>query len=158
MSTLTFGQLANVHTLGIGLYLALVVVQAMSATGITALRRRVTALQSSVNSGKLSGEMTNMHKLLGDVHRLEIKFHKFNATLLWIATALFVVALSYFIYATVVQEAKAPTSAVVFSFGFYLVLPVFIFLGSTLLINNRCAAVSDDVAAAEKRVLKALLG
>jgi hypothetical protein len=158
MSTLTFGQLANVHTLGIGLYLALVVVQAMSATGITALRRRVTALQSSVNSGKLSGEMTNMHKLLGEVHRLEIKFHKFNATLLWVATGFFMVALVYFIYATVVQASKAPVSAVVFSFGFYLILPVLIFLGSTWVISNRCAAVSSDVGDAEKRVLKALLG
>lgn len=157
-SEITFGQLANVQTVGIGLYLALVVIQAVSASGIANLRRRATAIQSVVNGSKLVGEAGNMHRLQSDVHRLEIGFQALNRALLIGTSFLFLVAIGYFIYCTIWQSLDARVDGVLFIIGYYLVLPIMIFGFSTWLIGRRCKDVRDDIADAEKRVTKAIMG
>jgi uncharacterized membrane protein YbhN (UPF0104 family) len=158
INQLTFGQLANVQTVGIGLYLALVVVQAVTASGVAGLRRRATAIQALANNAKVVSEASNMHKLQGEVQRLEISFQGLNRGLLGGTTLLFLFAVGYFIYCTVFQSYLALVSGVAFILGFYLVLPIAIFLGSTWLIGKRCKQVRQKIEAAEKRVSDAVLG
>ena len=158
INQLTFGQLANVQTVGIGLYLALVVVQAVTASGVAGLRRRATAIQALANNAKVVSEASNMHKLQGEVQRLEISFQGMNRGLLGGATLLFAFAVAYFIYCTIFQSYLAGMDGVAFILLFYLVLPVAIFLASTWLIGSRCKQVRRKIEAAEKRVSDAVLG
>lgn len=151
MSGLKFGQLANVQTVGIGLYLALAVIQGISATGVAGLQRRTNTLRAAVLGSRLRSEFTNMRRLQADVSRLEIGFQSFNRTVLWATVGLFAIALSYFAYCTVWQDSAARLTGTLFTLAFYLLLPLGIFLGSALIIWKRCADVARAVEAAEKR-------
>lgn len=156
---LTFGQLANVQTVGVGLYLALAVIQAVSTTGVAGLSRRVATLRNGVSSARLGAvETGNVRRLSGEVSGLEIGFHDLNRRLLRIVFLLFAVSVAYFAYCTVWQNVDAGKDGVWFIFVFYLVVPIVIFLGSTILIAHRCKAVAAQVSEAEKRIRAALLG
>ena len=155
---LTFGKLANVQTVGIGLYLALAVIQALSTTGIAGLSRRVATLLTAVTSTKMRIETANVRRLVGDVSGLEIGFHDLNRRLLCIVFALFTFSVIYFGYCTIWQDADAGWDGAMFIFGFYLVLPILIFSGSALVIHRRCRAVAKRVDDAQKRIQAALLG
>ena len=155
---LTFGKLANVQTVGIGLYLALAVIQAVSTTGIAGLSRRVATLLTAVTSTKMRLETANVRRLAGDVSGLEIGFHDLNRRLLRIVFMLFTISVVYFGYCTIWQDVDAGQDGVMFIFGFYLVLPILIFTGSTLLIWRRCRAVTKRVDDAQKRIQDAMLG
>lgn len=156
---LTFGQLANVQTVGIGLYLALAVIQAVSTTGVAGLSRRVATLRNGVSSARLgSVESANVRRLSGEVSGLEIDFHYLNRRLLCIVFLLFAVSVTYFAYCTVWQNADAGVDGVWFIFMFYLAVPNLIFVGSALLIAHRCRAVAKKIGDAERRIRGVLLG
>lgn len=155
---LTFAQMANVQTVGIGLYLALGVIQALSATGIAGLNRRVETLKRSVNGARINSERQNVRRLSGSVGGLEIGFHDLNRRLLISVFALFLISLGYFCYTTVWQDQKALRSGVLFIIAFYLALPVIIFSYLSVMIGLRCKAVAKRVADTEIRVQRALLG
>jgi hypothetical protein len=93
INVLTFGKLANIQTVGIGLYLALAVIQAVSAGGVMGLRRRATALQTAVHAVKLNTEYATMRQLQADVSRLEISFQAFNRTILRLSITLFALSI-----------------------------------------------------------------
>lgn len=156
---LTFGQLANVQTVGIGLYLALAVIQAVSTTGVARLSRRVTTLRNGVSSARLGAvEAGNMRRLSGEVSGLEIGFHDLSRRLLTMVFALFSISVGYFAYCTIWQHIDAGVDGVWFIFLFYLAVPILTFLGLSLLIACRCRAVAKQVAEAERRIRAALLG
>ncbi|TCP98162.1 hypothetical protein C8J46_105315 [Sphingomonas sp. PP-F2F-A104-K0414] len=156
---LTFGQMANVQTVGLGLYLALAVIQAVSTTGVAGLTRRVATLRQAVVSGNMGPvEIGNAKRLSYDVSGLEIGFHDLNRRLLAVVFALFSTSLAYFAYTTAYQNLDAGQDGVWFIFFIYLVLPVLIFMGSSILISWRCQAVAKKVGEAEKRVTAKTLG
>jgi hypothetical protein len=151
---LTFGQLANVQTVGIGLYLALAVIQAISTTGVAGLSRRVATLRNGVTSGRMGPtEINNVRRLSYDVSGLEYGFHDLNRRLLWFVFALFTISLAYFAYCTVRQNVDALQDGVWFIFLFYLMLPVAIFIITSIVIARRCKVIANKVGEAEKRIL-----
>lgn len=155
---LTFSQLANVQTVGLGLYLALAVIQAISTTGIAGLSRRVATLRTAVTSARLGSiETANVRRLSGDVSRLEIIFHVLNRRLLAVVFCLFLVGVAYFAYCTIWQNLDAGQDGVWFVFLFYLALPILILVASTIIIARRCHTVAKRVGEAEKRIRAALL-
>lgn len=83
ISDLKFQDLSDVQTVGIGLYLALAVIQALSATGLSGLRRRIETLRNAVTANKVTSMYTQMHSLRANASRLEIGLHSFNRTLLF---------------------------------------------------------------------------
>lgn len=155
---LTFGQLANVQTVGIGLYLALAVIQAVSTTGIAGLARRLATLRNAVTTKRMRAEIDNVRRLSGEVSGLEIGFHDLNRRLLGLVCALFTVSVGYFAYCTVWQNLDARQDGTWFIFGFYLALPIAIFLVSAAIIWKRCRAVAKRVKEAETRIRRALVG
>lgn len=149
--SLKFGQLANVQTVGIGLYLALAVIQGVSTTGVAGLRRRATTLRAAVVGARMRSEFTNMHRLQADVSRLEIGFHSLNRSILLVIIALFGVALIYFAYCVIWQDLTAGVSGTLFILGYYLGLPVTVFAVCTAVIASRCRSVSQRIGDAEVR-------
>lgn len=155
---LTFGQLANVQTVGVGLYLALAVIQAVSTTGVAGLSRRVATLRNGVASARLgSVESANVRRLSGEVSGLEIGFHNLNRWLLRVIFVLFAISVTYFTYCIVWQNIDAGVDGVWFIFLFYLAVPILLFSGSTILIAYRCHAVAQKILDAEKRIRAILL-
>lgn len=155
---LTFGQLANVQTVGIGLYLALAVIQAVSTTGIAGLSRRLATLRNAVTTRRMRTEIDNVRRLSGEVSGLEIGFHDINRRLLRIASFLFVISIMYFAYCAVWQAFDAGRDGTWFIFIYYLGLPIGIFVGSTIVIWKRCRDVARRIKDAENRIRRALVG
>lgn len=155
---LTFAQLANVQTVGVGLYLALAVIQAVSTTGVAGLSRRLATLKNAVTTKRMRAEIDNVRRLSGEVSGLNIGFHALNRHLLGLVFVLFAISIAYFAYCTVNQNCDAGEDGLWFIFTFYLVLPVVIFLISTGIIWKRCRSVAVRVDEVEKRVKRALLG
>ncbi len=154
---LTFAQLANVQTVGIGLYIALAFIQAISSTGVAGLSRRVGTLRNAVAISRLgSVEAANIRRLSGEVGGLEIGFHALNRALLWTVFFLFLISAFYFAYCTVNQSRVVTILGAIGIFSLYLVVPVVIFVGSTAMIAQRCRKVSIKVLAAERRIQLAL--
>lgn len=155
---LTFAQLANVQTVGIGLYLALAVIQAVSSTGVAGLSRRVTTLRAAVTANLMKIEARNVRTLAGQVSGLEIGFHEFNRRLLWIVFSLFAFSVGYFAYCTIWQDVQALQNGTWFIFGFYLALPITIFMVCSTIIWWRCREVAKRLGEAEKRIQRSILG
>jgi hypothetical protein len=156
--SLTFSQLANVQTVGIGLYLALAVIQAVSTTGIAGLARRVSTMRAAILGARMSAELMNIRRLSGEVSGLEIQFHDLNRRLLIVASALFLGSVCYFAYCTVWQSSNALRSELWFIIFYYLALPILIFCGWAARIWRRCRSVAKKVDETEKRVQATLLG
>lgn len=155
---LTLGQLANVQTVGIGLYLALAVVQAVSATGVAGLVRRVATLRTAVSSASMRLEVANVRRLSGDVSGLEIGFHDLNRRLLRIVFLLFIISVAYFAYCTIRQNADARQWGVIVILFLYLGLPIVIFVAFGIIIRRRCREVAQKVQEVQTRVQSVLLG
>jgi hypothetical protein len=157
LSDLTFQQLANVQTVGIGLYLALALIQAISATGIIGLRRRATTLRAAVVDTKQQSQFANTRRLLGEIGKLEIGFHSLNRTIMWAVSALFTISVAYFAYCTVHQDLNAGLCGALFILLFYLAMPMIIFAASALVIAKKCKEVAQKISDAEKRFLQVSL-
>jgi len=155
---LTFGKLANIQTVGIGLYLALAVIQAVSTTGVAGLARRLATLRNAVTTRRMRTEIDNVRRLSGEVSGLEIGFHDLNRRILCFVFALFLFGVSYFAYCTFWQDLEAGRDGTWFIFGFYLALPLAIFLVSASVIWKRCRDVAKRVKEAETRIQHALVG
>lgn len=158
IGTLTFAKMANVQTVGIGLYLALAVIQAVSAGGVSGLRRRVSALEAAVRAAKMTSEYVAMRQLQAEVSRLEISFQALNRTILWGVAALAVVSIGYFAGCTIWQDSSASFAEVIFIFGYYLILPLVIFAACGSIISRRCKNAVGRIKDAERRFRKASFG
>jgi hypothetical protein len=155
---LSFGQLANVQTVGIGLYLALAVIQAVSTTGVAGLARRLATLKNAVTTKRIRAEIDNVRRLSGEVSGLEIGFHDLNRRLLTVVFSLFVASVIYFGFCTINQNCDAGQDGLFFIFSFYLGLPILIFVVTAGIIGNRCRSVAKKVHEAERRIRRTLLG
>ena len=158
LSNLTLGQLANVQTVGIGLYLALAVIQGVSAGGVASLRRRATTLQTAVRAAQVRSEFSAMYQLQSEVSRLEIGFQALNRTILLVVLALFVASLGYFAYCTAWQESPSGLPQATFILIYYLATPVIIFVVFATLIAVRCRGAGKRIKDAEKRWMAQSLG
>lgn len=158
LSNLNLGQLANVQTVGIGLYLALAVIQAVSAGGVAGLRRRATTLQTAVRAAKVRSEYAAMYQLQSEVSRIEIGFQALNRTILLVVFLLFTISLGYFAYCTAWQDQIAGRGRAIFIIFYYLALPVVTFLMFITLITVRCRGAGRRIKAVEKRWMAQSLG
>lgn len=155
---LTFSNLANVQTVGIGLYLALAVIQAVSAGGVAGLRRRSVSLMTAVRASKIVSEYAAVRQLQTEVSRIEIGFEALNRSILRAVLVLFIIALVYFGYTSIYPNSTSQVLGTAFIFTFYLVVPVAIFLYSTRRIAKECRGVRAKIESAEQRFLQKSLG
>ena len=149
---MTVAKLANVQTVGIGLYLALGVIQAVSSGGVAGLERRSNALQRAVAASKLAGLYPSLRDIRFELSRLENGFHGLNRTLLVISAILFIISTAYFSYCTLFQDYLAGALGTWFIMVYYLALPIVIFLLSSLAISLRCRDVADRIKKVEDAV------
>lgn len=158
LGSLTFAQLANVQTVGIGLYLALAVIQAVTEGGVAALRRRAITLEAAIVSAKkqlLRGEASS---ILTDVGGLEMGFQRVNRTALYAVLVLFTVSVALFAYCTIWHDDRAGAIGSIAIMAFYLILPVAIFVIVGLYVKSRCAMIDGRITRLQTDYLTAALG
>lgn len=158
LNSLTFAQLANVQTVGIGLYLALAVIQAVTEGGTSGLRRRTATLEAAIIAAKNVNLRQEVSGIITDVSALEMGFQKVNGTVLYGVLALFVTSVAYFVYCTIWQDWTALVAGTAFIFGFYLALPILIFLVAGWYIRRRCAEIDLRIKALQADYVAATFG
>ncbi len=158
LGSLTFAQLANVQTVGIGLYLALAVIQAVTDGGVAGLRRRATTLDAAISAARKVALRPESNGILTDVGGLEMGFQRTNRTVLYVVLALFTVSVGYFAYCTVWQDSKARLDGAAFILSFYLALPILIFVGVGLYVRSRCAEIDRRINRLQADYLSAAFG
>lgn len=158
LNSLTFAQLANVQTVGIGLYLALAVIQAVTEGGIAGLRRRAITLEAGIISVKNQNQRHEAASIIGDIGSLEMSFQKINRTILYAVITLFTVSILYFAYCTVWQDNNAMLDGAIFILLFYLIFPVIIFAATALHVKYRCTAVDSRIKSLQSDFVSAMFG
>jgi hypothetical protein len=158
LDSLTFAQLANVQTVGIGLYLALAIIQAVSHGGVAGLRRRAITLSLAINSARKVSLQSESSSIITDLGALEMGFEKANRTILLGVVLLFIVSVFYFAYCTIWQAVAAHILGSLFIFGFYLALPVVLFLMAAQYIRIRCRAIDQRINELQSAYLDSALG
>lgn len=158
LGSLTFAQLANVQTVGIGLYLALAVIQVVSEGGVAGLRRRAVTLDAAIRSARISSLSAESSGILADLGGLEMGFGRANKTILLSVLALFVLSVIYFIYCTIWQDVLANINGSIFIFAFYLVLPIVIFVAAARYISSKCKQIDGRIKRLQSAYLSAALG
>lgn len=151
-------DLVDIMGLGIGLYLALGVVQAVSSGGVSNLRRRADSLQRTVGAAKMAAEFQSTRTLQLEVGRLEISFESLNRSVVQWATVLFFVALAPYLYASLQGDIQINFYAILATIAYYIVLPTSIYTSTSLIISKRCANANAKLKAAETRIKNSLLG
>lgn len=155
---MAWSDLSDIMTVGIGLYLALGIVQALSAGGVAGIRRRSDTLERTIRSAKLISEYSSIRTLQLDIGRVEIGFEFLNRSIIWAVTLLFLIALCPFILVTLWSKIPMPDFGPLAVIIFYIVLPCSIYVISSLVISKRCKDIVVTIKALESRVKKAVLG
>jgi hypothetical protein len=158
LGSLTFAQLANVQTVGIGLYLALAVIQAVTEGGVGALRRRAMTLEAASLSTRRVSQREEAASILADVGSLEMSFQKVNRTILYTVLTLFTASVIYFAYCTVWQDSHVGPKETLFILSFYLLLPIAIFVGASLHVKRRCSEADGRIKRLQSDFLSATFG
>lgn len=154
----TFAQLANVQTVGIGLYLALAVIQAVTEGGVAGLRRRATTLETAIISAKKQRLRDEADSVLAEVGGLEMGFQRMNKTVLYTVLLLFTASVAVFAYCTVWQNDKPGAVGALGVIAFYLALPEAIFVFVGLYVKRRCAIIDGRITRLQSDFLTAALG
>ncbi|MBD8619741.1 hypothetical protein IFT67_12495 [Sphingomonas sp. CFBP 13728] len=158
LGSLSFAQLANVQTVGIGLYLALAVIQVVTEGGVAGLWRRTATVEAAIVATKKVDLRQDASGILADIGGLEMGFQKVNGTVLYSVVALFVISVIYFSYCTVWQELPAEVAGTLFILGFYLVLPISIFVVASLYVKSRCSEIDGRIRRLQSDFVAATFG
>lgn len=158
LNSLTYSQLANVQTVGIGLYLALAIIQAVSDGGVAGLRRRAITLDAAISSARKISLKPESGSILTDLGGLEMSFEKVNRTILRTVVLLFSSSIVYFAYCTIWQDTQVHIKAAVFILFFYLALPVVIFVVAARYISWRCKEIGERIKTLQALYLTAAFG
>lgn len=151
------GEVTDIIALGIGLYLALGVVQAVSAGGVAGLRRRATTLQTAVRSAKLVSQYSVVNSLQAKISRLEIGFEALNRTVLVAVTALFFIGVVGFVIAALSNDQAINWTWVSLIVFYYIVAPLLIYVVTSIVISKKCTDTREDIKNTEDQVKRLLL-
>jgi len=157
LNYMTYSNLANVQSVGIGIYLAMGIVQAVSSGGASGPRRRILNLEETMNNTSLWIKEINIVHLKNELIRLEIGLHSKTMLLLVVNSILLSLCLIFLIYSTI-NSADTPgiwaSGEIIF---FYIILPTAILFGFLVTIWLSCQPIYKKIKATEKLVLSNML-
>lgn len=151
-SGVSYGDLLEAFGVGVGLYLALAIIQAVAGFRISILTRRLESLRRAVLARKMSGEYGNLRNLAGKLANVEIQLDGFFDTLFRAIVLAFSIAIASFTYALVWQDAVLKNWALWMILAFLLWFPLFVFFGSAAFIRRRCSPIEREIKNLSSRV------
>jgi len=152
----TLGGMLSVLSAGTGLYLGLAVIQVVGAGRVATLRRRVDSVRNLVNKNSL----TNCSHISGNLEAklltAEISLETLSSVLFAISLMLLCVCLFIIFGATVFHSYEIECYIVVGIGVFCLLLPLLIFVVSSLVIRLKTNSAARQVSEASVTVKTAL--
>lgn len=154
---LTLSSFSSALEVGVGLYLGLAILQLIGSGGIADLSRRSLTLQSTINSNHLHGLREESNRIKADLAKLEIALQGFSRQVFAIVLLLLLVCLSVLAFSTLQPDYPAACWQSYSILGYFLLLPVLIFVCLTIWIRSRCASVRSAIKLCEQKVNQSLL-
>jgi hypothetical protein len=119
---------------------------------------RANTLEAAIVSAKKQPLRGEASSILTEVGGLELGFQRVNRTVLYVVVVLFTGSVAVFAYCTIWQDAKAGAIGSLTILGFYLLLPITIFVIVGLYVKRRCAEIDGRIARLQANYLTAALG
>lgn len=152
------GDLSSVASVGVGLFLALAVVQVIGSGGVAKLRRKGGYLREVVSANRLQSQRSSVAMVDAELLRLELSLETLSGHLFVASFFLIIVSLMGLVVTSLASDVSVGCTWIAALLGFYLVLPIGIFGVASLVIRRKCASVRNSIAECEKEVLGRLTG
>lgn len=156
-SSTEIGSLSSVSEVGIGLFLALAVVQVVGSGGIAKLRRKTQLLRELVSTNRLDGERGKVAALDAALLQLELRLERLSGWLFGISIIAVVLCLVGLVVVSLMPLAELNCLEMVGFMAFHLLLPLVIFWRASAIIRRRCEDVRVKFEDAQSVVLERLL-
>ena len=124
MAMLTYADLGNLQTLGVDLYLGVVVVQVIVSAAISGLRLRTRLAAARVDNALAVATADALHS---EILNFERNFHRASRRLIGLALLLLLFAIIGVVVAAIGQHRTAGVTGTLAVIGFYIVSPTLIF-------------------------------
>lgn len=157
MNDLTLSSFSSALEVGVGLYLGLAILQLIGSGGVSDLSRRSQTLQSTINSNSLHGLREESNRIKADLAKLEIALQGFSRQVFFIVLILLLVCLAILALSTLRPDYPTTCSQSYLILGYFLLLPVLVFICLTIWIRSLCAAVQKAIKTCEQKVNQDLL-
>lgn len=155
-ATTQLGDLSSVSSVGVGLFLALAVVQVIGSGGVAKLRRKAVNLRGVVSANRMHSLRPSVANVDAELLRLELSLETLSGHLFIVSFALIIVSLVGLGVTALAQDVAIGCYWIAVYLAFYLGLPNGVFVIATLVIRRKCASVRDKIADCEKDVLESL--
>ena len=150
------GDLSSVASVGVGLFLALAVVQVIGSGGIAKLRRKAAYLREVVSANRLVTQRSSIAKVDAELLRLELSLETLSGHLFIASFILIIVSLVGLSVMSLAPHFSIGCYWIAALLGFYLGLPIGIFLVASLIIRRKCSSARKSVSDCETEVLNRL--
>lgn len=157
MNDLTLSSFSSALEVGVGLYLGLAILQLIGSGGVSDLSRRSQTLQSTINSNSLHGLREESNRIKADLAKLEIALHGFSRQVFSIVLILLLICLAILALSTLRPDYPTTCVQSYFILGYFLLLPVLVFICLTIWIRSRCTSVQKAIKTCEQKVNQGLL-
>lgn len=150
-------MLSSVSEVGVGLFLALAVVQVVGAGGIAKLRRKSQLIREMVLSNRIDSQRDSIASVDAELLRLEMRLETLSG---WLFTTSFIgilVVLGGLVAVTLWPTASLSCFQTMTFLSFHLFVPVAIFGVASIVIKRRCATVRNMIEDCQDRTLSALV-
>jgi len=150
------GGFASIAEVGIGLYLALAILQAVSSGGVADLRRKAALLREAIVANKMRGLFEESRRLKGLVASLELGLLNINKLIFKVVFGLIIIALIGLIAITIFPQVQLDCLQTIMLIGYFSVAPFVVFLFSALVIRIKCKDTRQAHSNVERKFLDAL--
>ncbi|OAN77219.1 hypothetical protein A8B82_13545 [Sulfitobacter sp. EhC04] len=157
MEELTLSSFSSALEVGVGLYLGLAILQVIGSGGIADLARRSLTLQSTINVNSLHGLRAESNRIKADLAKLEISLQGFSRQVFAVVLLLLSVCLAVLALAIVIPDYPTTCWQSYSILGYFLLMPILVFVGLTVWMRYRCIAVRSAIKLCERKVNEKLL-
>jgi hypothetical protein len=152
---LTLAALSSVLEVGVGLFLALTILQVIGSSGVATLRRRTANLRATINTNDLNGQRHSVGQVDAALLKLEIELGTLSKSLLAVALLLLIVSLLGLVASSLYPDKILKCRDFYFIVLGYVGLPILLFWMSTLVFNWKCSDVKRKISDCEDEVILA---
>ena len=150
------GDLSSVSEVGVGLFLALTVVQFIGSGGMAKLRRKAQSISAIVTKNNMTSERESVGRMNGELLRLELGLESLSSSFFYVSFGFVIVALIGLAVISLAATVTVNCYVIAGILTYYLALPVVAFVIASRVINRRCDGARRLLSEVEDRVLSKL--
>lgn len=156
-SGLNYGDLLEAYGVGVGLYLALAIIQAVAGFRLSILTRRLDTLRRAVAAQRFAAQYDDVRSAAGKLANVEITLDSFFELVFRTVVTSFIMSIAGLCNAIVWKDSELWNWALWTILAFLLWLPVLIFILAAGFIRWKCGPVEREIKLISDRVQMRLI-